>query len=88
MVESLQRLVAEINSYHEKNTKYDAEYYNGVGIPPEGNEEPLQKVMGILEKHLQRTASMEFHALVRAPSKKEAIYLSKEKNGNMKEKIC
>ena len=66
------KIVAEINHYHEKNTKYDAEYYETFGVPPE-NPETLLAVMKILNEHLQRVASMEFHALVRLPNEEQAI---------------
>lgn len=68
-----EKLVAEINRYHQKNTKYDAEYYESVGTPPKGQKEVLLKVMSILDRNLQLVASMEFHALVRAPSEEDAI---------------
>lgn len=66
------KVVAQINHYHEKNTKYDAEYYDTFGVPPE-SQETLMAVMGILDEHLQRVASMEFHALVRHPDEEQAI---------------
>lgn len=66
------KIVAQINHYHEKNTKYDAEYYDTFGVPSE-NQKTLSAVMEILDEHLQRVASMEFHALVRHPDEAQAI---------------
>ena len=71
------KIVSAINDFHQKNTKYDAEYYQLVGTEPEGDEETIQKMMDILEKHLkqmkQTASSMEYHALVQSPSEEEKI---------------
>lgn len=67
------KIVEEINGYHTKNTKYDWEYYQLYGASPTGNEATIGGIMQILERHFQQAGSMEYHALVRAPSSKQSI---------------
>ncbi|MBF0289690.1 MAG: hypothetical protein HQM14_17900 [SAR324 cluster bacterium] len=67
------QVVAEINKFHEKNIRYDREYYELVGAPPSGDEKTIGALMQILERHFQQAGSMEYHALVRAPSSEDSI---------------
>ncbi|MGK5090781.1 hypothetical protein WDW89_02045 [Deltaproteobacteria bacterium TL4] len=67
-------MVNDLNHYLERNIEYDAEYYDYLGDKqPKGTEEDLEALRRMLEKHTERVASMEYYALVRAPSKDEAI---------------
>ncbi len=72
-----QKIVDEINQYHQKNTKYDSEYYELIGTEPVGDEASIEKMKQILTTHLrqmkQTSASMEYHALVQALPKRKKI---------------
>ncbi len=68
-----QKVVAEINDFHSKNIKYDREYYELVGASPSVDENTIDALLQVLERHFQQAGSMEYHALVRAPSSEESI---------------
>lgn len=66
-------LVEELNSILNDNKKFDDQYYEIIGDSVKGSEQTIKKLIQIMEKHSERAGSMEFYALVRAPSKKEKI---------------
>lgn len=67
------QIVMELTDLQQFTCQFDQEYYDSRPIPAAGSPADAKEIMKIFERHVDRSGSMEYFALHRSFSAKEAV---------------